>query len=218
MRSPGIAESLGIPPRHVRSLAADQQGEHSTRSGRGQDHCRHEPSWSSVAFRFHVDLRKMDQTTCPPETRPRRQAAPLPDAGMRSCAFRTLRRWKYRKEGRIAITNGSKEPSSNADPSAPASERCGRSKAAQRLRQNLCERDYLPCARQRCTVRSTRSSSPPLSRHSSVKLGSSEAGRLASSRVSKLTRIGIETPSPQMIHSRLRSAGIESRKPRAPSG
>ena len=30
--------------------------------------------------------------------------------------------------------------------------------------------------------------------------------------------MGIATPSPQMMHSRLRSAGIESRKPRAPSG
>jgi hypothetical protein len=36
--------------------------------------------------------------------------------------------------------------------------------------------------------------------------------------LSNATRIGIATPSPQMMHSRLRSAGIESRKPRAPSG
>src|SRR3712207_7860975 len=30
--------------------------------------------------------------------------------------------------------------------------------------------------------------------------------------------IGMETPSPQTMHSRLRKAGMKSRKPRAPSG
>jgi N-methylhydantoinase B len=58
----------------------------------------------------------------------------------------------------------------------------------------------------------------PVSRHDVAKLGSDEAGRFSGSRSSNRTRIGIATPSPQTMHSRLRRAGITSRNPRAPSG
>ncbi len=55
-------------------------------------------------------------------------------------------------------------------------------------------------------------SSPPVSRQSCENIGSPEAGRFTSSSVSNSTRIGVATPSPQTMHSRLRSAGMRNHR------
>src|SRR4028119_2191439 len=61
-------------------------------------------------------------------------------------------------------------------------------------------------------------SSSPVWHHRDAKLGSEEAGRFSGSRPSNRTRSGIATPSPQTMHSRVRSAGLAARQPRGARG